>query len=62
MPGIGEKTALSLVKKFGSIDNLYNKLEAGESELKGKQKENLEKNLKTIKSLPYYQEHLEQLI
>lgn len=44
VPGIGEKTALSLVKKFGSIDNLYNKLEAGESELKGKQKENLENN------------------
>lgn len=44
VPGIGEKTALSLVKKFGSIDNLYNKLETGESELKGKQKENLENN------------------
>ncbi len=44
VPGIGEKTALSLVKKFGSIDNLYNKLEAGESELKGKQEENLENN------------------
>lgn len=44
VPGIGEKTALSLVRKFGSIDNLYNKLEAGESELKGKQKENLENN------------------
>ena len=44
VPGIGEKTALSLIKKFGSIDNLYSKLEAGESELKGKQKENIENN------------------
>ena len=44
VPGIGEKTALNLIKKFGSIDNLYSKLEKGESELKGKQKENIENN------------------
>ena len=44
VPGIGEKTALSLIQKFGSIDNLYIKLEEGTSELKGKQKENLENN------------------
>ena len=44
VPGIGEKTALSLVQKFGSIENLYEKVEKGESELKGKQKENIENN------------------
>ena len=44
IPGIGEKTALSLIQKFETIDNLYKKLETGESELKGKQKEKLEEN------------------
>ena len=44
VPGIGEKTALSLIQKFGSIENLYEKVEKGEAELKGKQKENIENN------------------
>lgn len=44
VPGIGEKTALSLIQKFGSIENLYEKVEKGESDLKGKQKENIENN------------------
>lgn len=44
VPGIGEKTALSLIQKFGTIDNLYKNIENGESGLKGKQKENLEQN------------------
>ena len=44
VPGIGEKTALSLIQKYETIDNLYKKLEAGESDLKGKQKEKIEKN------------------
>ena len=44
VPGIGEKTALTLIKKFETIDNLYKKLEEGESDLKGKQKEKLEQN------------------
>ena len=29
VPGIGEKTALSLVQKYETIDNLYKKLESG---------------------------------
>ena len=44
VPGIGEKTALSLIQKYGTIDNLYKKLEAGEPSIKGKQRENLEDN------------------
>lgn len=44
VPGIGEKTALSLVQKYETIDNLYEKLESGEADVKGKQKEKLEQN------------------
>ena len=42
VPGIGEKTALSLIKEYESIENLYNKLESGEAEsVKGKNREKL---------------------
>lgn len=44
MPGIGEKTALTLIKKFGSIEELYKKVEIGEDGLKGKQRENIVNN------------------
>lgn len=44
VPGVGEKTALSLIKKYGSIDKLYEMLEMGKAEVKGKMKENLESN------------------
>ena len=44
VPGIGEKTALSSVQKYETIDNLYKKLESGEADVKGKQKEKLEQN------------------
>lgn len=44
VPGIGEKTALKLIQEYGSIQNLYEKLEKGETNIKGKQKENLENN------------------
>jgi DNA polymerase-1 len=44
VPGVGEKTALSLIQKFGSIENLYEQVEKGEAGLKGKQKENIENN------------------
>ena len=39
VPGIGEKTAIKLIKQYGSIENLL----AHTHELKGKLKENLEK-------------------
>ena len=38
IPGIGDKTAKKLIRDFGNIENLV----ARASELKGKQKENLE--------------------
>ena len=44
VPGIGEKTALNLIKEFSSVDNIYKMLEAGEPVAKGKLKENLENN------------------
>ncbi len=44
VPGIGEKTALKLIQQYQTIENLYQKLEAGETDLKGKQKENIENN------------------
>ena len=44
VPGIGEKTALSLIKEYGTIDNLYEKIEKGEDNLKGKQKEKIVEN------------------
>ena len=44
VPGIGEKTALSLIQKYGSIDNLYDKIEKNEDDLKGKQREKIRDN------------------
>jgi DNA polymerase-1 len=39
--GIGEKTGLRLIKEFGSIDNLYNKIEKQEDNLPAKLREKL---------------------
>ena len=44
VPGVGEKTALNLIKEFGSVAAIYEKLENGEQVAKGKLKENLENN------------------
>ena len=44
VPGVGEKTALNLIKEFSSVDNIYKKLESGEQVAKGKLKENLVNN------------------
>lgn len=44
VPGIGEKTALELVKKYKTIDGLYEAIEKGEDDLKPKAKERLLEN------------------
>lgn len=44
VPGIGEKTALKLIQEYGSIENLYKKVEANEDNLKGKQREKIIEN------------------
>lgn len=44
VPGIGPKTAINLIKKYGTIEKLYKKIDEGKDELKGKQKENIIQN------------------
>lgn len=44
VPGVGEKTALGLIQEYGTIDNIYQKLEEDPSCIKGKLKEKLLEN------------------
>lgn len=44
VPGVGEKTALGLIKEYVDIDNLYAKIEAGTDTIKGKLREKLVEN------------------
>jgi len=44
VPGIGPKTAISLIQRYGTVEELYRKIEAGEDDLKGKQRENIVNN------------------
>lgn len=44
VPGVGEKTALNLIKQYVDIDNLYNQIEAGTDDIKGKLREKLVEN------------------
>ena len=45
VPGVGEKTALNLIKEYKKIDNLYKSLEKGTAtSIKGKMKEKIEEN------------------
>ncbi len=44
VPGIGEKTALALIKEYENLDKLYEKLEKGETDIKDKTKEKLMAN------------------
>ncbi len=42
VPGIGEKTAVALIAKYGSLDALYTALEGGDPEIKGAVRTKLE--------------------
>ena len=44
VPGVGEKSALSLIQKYGSIVKLYDAIEKGKDDLKGKQREKIIEN------------------
>lgn len=44
VPGVGEKTAINLIKEYGTIEKLYDALVNGNAAIKGKLKENLESN------------------
>ena len=44
VPGIGPKSAIALIQKYDSIENLYKSIEEGKDDLKGKQKENIVAN------------------
>ena len=44
VPGVGEKTALNLVKEYKTLQNLYEKIESGEDSVKGKLREKLVEN------------------
>ncbi|MBP3255019.1 MAG: DNA polymerase I [Clostridia bacterium] len=45
VPGIGEKTALSMIKEYGSIEEIYKQLDEGKAEtIKGKTREKMIEN------------------
>ena len=44
VPGVGPKTAVSLIQRYHTVEELYKKVEAGEDDLKGKQRENIVNN------------------
>ncbi len=44
VPGIGPKSAISLIQKYKTIEQLYEAIDKGEDDLKGKQKENIVAN------------------
>ncbi len=55
VPGVGEKTALSIVKEYGSIENLYKEIEEGRAlSIKGKTREKIIEN----KNLAYLSKEL----
>ncbi|RLC35853.1 MAG: hypothetical protein DRH33_07935 [Candidatus Nealsonbacteria bacterium] len=58
--GIGEKTAIQLIKEFGSLENLYQELERGTEKAK-KIKENIRKKLQAYKEQAFISKKLAQI-
>ncbi len=58
--GIGEKTAIQLIKEFGTLENLYQELE-GETEKSKQIKENIRKKLKEYKEQAFISKALVQI-
>lgn len=58
VPGIGEKTALKLIKEYGTIDKLYEALDAGTADVKGALKDKLVNN----KDLAYLSKMLGEIL
>jgi len=54
VPGIGEKTAIALLKEFGSIDNIYNDFEKAKEKIKPK----LAKKLEEFRKQAYFSKYL----
>ena len=55
IPGVGEKTALNIIKEYGSIENLYKEIEEGRAQtIKGKTREKIIQN----KDLAYLSKQL----
>ena len=44
VPGVGEKTALKLIQQYKTIEELYNKIETKQDDLKGALREKIEQN------------------
>ena len=44
IPGIGEKTAINLIKEYKTIEKMYEKVEAGKTDIKGRLKDKILEN------------------
>jgi DNA polymerase-1 len=60
VPGIGEKTAIELVKRFGSLENIYKEIEANSEEVK-KLKPKLKALLENSKDQAFFSKMLSQI-
>ena len=60
VPGVGEKTAIFLIKEFGTLENLYEELEQN-SEKAGKIKESLRKKLLDYKEQAFISQMLAEI-
>lgn len=60
VPGVGEKTAIQLIKEFGSLENLYREIEKDTPKSK-KIKEAVLKKLKEFKEQAFFSKKLSQI-